>query len=374
VATRAFAASSYLTWVLALIFLAALDAGITRTAVLWGPTAFERTEDPGELVFAQAYRAARVVYHPEREAALRVALLGSSKILLASNGANVEKACPGLDLAVENLGIFGTGLAEIEMLSRHLVKADWKLVVLTLSASDLLRAPENAVQHPSVRLLRIGWADGPIPPSNMTTRIDRWLRTLWPLYRFREFSRAALHERVIRPPLPPQPRLEHGTTREVFTYVNKGQADAIERAYRAWLARRDFASYLEYLSVGRPGYLEGMRERVKAYTEPTPESAAVRSLEAFLARAARAGWNTRVLLMPRNPVLGLDVEQEFHDAAMEERAIFALESSAERHGVPLIDGRAWVSAEDFLDINHPMPGLSGFDERLAEEIRHVVEG
>jgi hypothetical protein len=368
------AAGSYLTWALALIFLVAIDAGITRTSVLWGPTAFERTDDPGELVFAQAYRAARVIYRPEHRAALRVALLGSSKILLASNGANVEKACPGLDLAVENLGIFGAGLAEVEVLSRHLPKADWKLVVLTLSASDLLRAPQDGTQHPSVPLLQIGWADGPNPPSGMAKRVDRWLRTAWPLYRFREFSRAALRERVTSPPLPPEPRLEHGTTREVFGYVSGEQADAIEKAYRVWLVRRDFASYLDYLSVGRPVYLEGMRQRVKDYAAPAPESPAVRSLEAILARAARAGWETRILLMPRNPVLALDVAQEYHDAAMEAAAIAALEKVAERYGVALIDARAWVAAENFLDINHPMPGLSGFDARLAEEIRRVVEG
>ena len=373
-ATRVPAAGSLLTWALALIFLIAIDAGITRTSVLWGPTAFERTEEPGELVFAQAYRAARAVYQPDHEATLRVALLGSSKILLASNGANVEKACPGLDLAVENLGIFGAGLAEIEMLSRHLPKADWKLVVLTLSASDLLRAPQDAMQHPSVRLLRIGWADGPNPPPGMATRVDRWLRTASPLYRFREFSRAALRERVTSPPLPPEPRLEHGTTREVFGYVSGEQADAIEKAYRVWLARRDFASYLDYLSVGRPGYLEGMRERVKGYATPEPERPAMRSLEALLARAARVGWETRILLMPRNPVLALDVAQEYHDATMEGKAIAALEKVAERYGVALIDARAWVAAENFLDINHPMPGLSGFDARLAEEIRRVVEG
>jgi hypothetical protein len=367
------AAGSLLTWALALVFLVAIDAGITRTSVLWGPTAFERTDVVGELVFAQAYRAARAVYHPEREAALRVALLGSSKILLASRGASVEKACPGLDLAVENLGIFGAGLAEIEVLSRHLPRADWKLVVLTLSAADLLREAEEPMRHPSVRLLQIGWADGPNPPPSMAARVDRWLRTAWPLYRFREFSRAALAERVTSPPLPPEPRLEYGTTREVFGYVSRAQADAIEQAYRAWHARRDFASYLDYLSIGRPGYLEGMRERVKGYAAPSPESPAVRSLDALLARAVRAGWQTRILLMPRNPVLALDVAQEYHDAAMEQRAVAALEAAAERHGVPLIDARAWLAAEKFLDLNHPMPGLSGFDERLAEEIRRVVE-
>jgi len=370
---RASLAGSFLTWALALIFLAAIDAGITRTWVLWGPTAFESTHAPGELVFAQAYRVARVVYHPEREAKLRVALLGSSMILLASNGSNVEKACPELDLEVANLGIFGAGLSEAEMLSRHLARTEWKLVVLTLSASDLLRAPEDAMQHPSLRLLQIGWADGPIPPPDMATRLDRWLRTAWPLYRFREFARAALRERVTSPPLPPEPRLEHGTTREVFAYVSGEQADAIERAYRAWRARRDFASYLDYLSIGRPGYLEGMRERVKGYAAPTPGSPAMRSLEAFLERATRAGWETRLLLMPRNPVLELDVAQDYHDTTMEEQAIVALEGAAERHGVPVIDARAWVPAERFLDINHPMPGLSGFDERLAEEIRRVVE-
>ena len=37
--------------------------------------------------------------------------------------------------------------------------------------------------------------------------------------------------------------------------------------------------------------------------------------------------------------------------------------------------REWpVVDEAFLDLDHPMPGLSGFDERLAEEIRRVVEG
>jgi hypothetical protein len=97
----------------------------------------------------------------------------------------------------------------------------------------------------------------------MATRVDRWLRTAWLLHRFREFSRAALRERVTSPLLPPEPRPELGTTREVFGYVSGEHADAIGKAHRLWLARREFASYLDYLSVGRPGYLEGMRERVR---------------------------------------------------------------------------------------------------------------
>src|SRR5439155_1234751 len=53
---------SPLTWALALDFLALLDGVVTRTSVLWGPTAFEHTRDIRKVLFAQTYQAARKLY------------------------------------------------------------------------------------------------------------------------------------------------------------------------------------------------------------------------------------------------------------------------------------------------------------------------
>jgi len=39
--------------------------------------------------------------------------------------------------------------------------------------------------------------------------------------------------------------------------------------------------------------------------------------------------------------------------------------------VPLVDARRWLGAEAFLDFDHPLPGLGGFYEPLAEEVARV---
>ena len=111
--------SSLLTWGLALVFLVAIDAGITRTSVLWGPTAFENA---GGLrtVFPQTYQAARKIYAPERQAEVRVALLGNSRIVLSAKEKGVERALaerdPTLDVEVSNLGVFGSFIGDTAML------------------------------------------------------------------------------------------------------------------------------------------------------------------------------------------------------------------------------------------------------------------
>ena len=102
---------SLVTWGLAFVLLCLIDAGITRTDVLWGPTAFENSGGL-RLVFPQTYQVARKIYAPERDADVRVALLGNSRVVLAIRERRLERALarigPERDTLVSNLGIFGS--------------------------------------------------------------------------------------------------------------------------------------------------------------------------------------------------------------------------------------------------------------------------
>ena len=60
-------ARSPVTWALAFVLLVGIDAAITRTSLLWGPTAFENSGGI-RLVFPQTYQVLRKIYHAERDA------------------------------------------------------------------------------------------------------------------------------------------------------------------------------------------------------------------------------------------------------------------------------------------------------------------
>ena len=84
-------AGSPLTWCLALMFVLLIDAGITRTRLLWGPSEFERTGDPNRYVFAQTYRVARALYDSRPSSSQRVILLGNSRVLLIAPASGVSR-------------------------------------------------------------------------------------------------------------------------------------------------------------------------------------------------------------------------------------------------------------------------------------------
>jgi hypothetical protein len=370
-------AGSPLTWGLALVFLALLDAGVTRTRVLWGATAFEHTREPQRIVFAQTYAAARAIYHPAPAAGRHVALLGNSRIWLTGRASYLEpelaRLASGRDLTVDGLAIFGAGVGDMEALSRHLGHLAPALVVVTIGTSDLLGTAASPIAGVASDLLRVGWEDGPLPAASQTERVDRWLRTIWPLYRFREFGRAALLDRIA-PADDPGPFPAHfADTRAVFDYMHGVKGADVERAYRVWRADPTFPAFVDYLTIGSSAHLGMVRDRTRQIVPLTPERPGVRALAALLARLAAAPWRTVVLVMPENPILARDLAHEYHRDGYSDEATAVIAAAAQRHGLPLVDARTWMPEAAFLDLDHLLPDLSGFQRPLAEEIVRAAD-
>jgi len=365
------AAHHPITWGVTLVFLALIDVGVTHSLLLWGPTAFEDTHDMRRVVFAQTYQAARKLYAPDPVVRTPVALLGNSRIFLSARESFVQPELARLpaarDARVVNLGIFGAGLGDQETLVRHLGRLHPELVVLTMGTSDLLGTAASPLAGEPARLLRVGWASGVEPRDTPVERVDRWIRTLWPLYRFREFARAALEDRLARRP-DPGPFPEHfASTRALFDYIHGSKGERVEVAYRAWRAAPAFAAFVDYLKIGSDGYLELARQRA-AGPPLTEQSPGTRVLDAVLTRLAGGPWTTIVFLMPENPLIELDAAREYHYPGFSAEAAAIVTRVAERHQVRVVDARAWMQAEAFIDFDHLMPDLSGFQKPFAEEI------
>ena len=95
-------------------------------------------------------------------------------------------------------------------------------------------------------------------------------------------------------------------------------------------------------------------------------------LDALLARMAGAPWRTVVLLVPENPILAEDRDAAFHAPGFSDRARDVVTEVATRHGITVVDGRAWMPAANFLDLDHLLPELSGVQRPLAEMIRDAL--
>lgn len=375
------ASASWLTWALAVGLVALIGRGITHTRVLWGETTFEHTRDITRVAFAQTYQAARAIYAPRAPAP--VVLLGNSRIWLGAPApvvnAALAKRRPGGPTVV-NLGIFGAGLGDLEALSRHVGYVHPSLAVLTLGTSDLLGSTSTPFAGVPARLLRIGWDGQPLGDATVAERLDRWLRTLWPLYRFREFARAAIDDRVVPAtdvaPLSRRlssPDFHFVSTRDFFDTVYDERGGVLEAAHEHWRARPTLASFVAYVETLNPSHLELVRQRTRESDSIDPEGPGLRLLHATLARLA-AGGSTIVVLMPENPILSEDAKEEFHHAGYSDEAAAEILAATRAHGVPLVDARTWMPAQAFLDFDHLLPDLSGFQDRLVQEIVHVLDG
>jgi hypothetical protein len=368
--------TSLLTWALALVFLVLIDAALTRTSLLWGPTAFENS---GGLrtVFPQTYQVLRKIYAPEGNAETRVALLGNSRLALSAKERGVERAlsraAPGEDIAVSNLAIVGSSLGDTAVLARHLGAMDPDLVVLTVGAVDLLRPATNPDAEGPTSLLEIGWREGPVPDAGWGDRLDRWARTSWRLYRFREFVREAVLDRVLVRPDPGPPPTEFADTLALFRHLYGERGDEIEAARNVFLAAPDLESFARYVETVGHEHLQRQKDRSKLTHRLDQSSPSVVVLDMLLEELTASGLRVAVLLMPEQPLLALDTRGEYHRPGMAEHSASLVFQSAERFGVPVIDARGWMPAECFLDFDHPLFELEYFEEPLAREILHALE-
>lgn len=369
------AAGSWLTWGLAALLVLAVNALVLHTPLIWGKATIW-VHDPKarleRLAFWQTYDVARTLYRPQPPAALRVAILGNSLVWFPAQPAYVarelRRADPGLDVRVDNLSFFGAKIGDIEIVSRQLRRLDPSVVVLALGGTELVPTSLPLV-NPTGRLLEVGWADGPLPPASQAERVERWLRTAWPLYRFRKFARDGLADRV-HPAVEDERVPEHfASAAEVLTFLDANLGATSAAAFERFRRAPTLDAYIAYL---RARWLPP--EPFDPLPDPatlTLDSPGVVVLDRLLARLAAGPWQTVVLLTPENPILDLDREGRYHRLGFSDHAAGLIETVAARHGMRVVDARRWMPAEAFMDFVHLFPDVSGFQVPLAEEIRRA---
>src|SRR5262249_3987661 len=135
------AARSPLTWLLSVVFLVAIDLLITRTPPLWGKSETWLKSGIERAYVWQTYGVARKLFYPRRPAAVRVEILGNSRVWFPARDATLERAlherAPQLDVRVDNLAIFGARIGDFEIISRYLPAVHPSLVIVALSGADL---------------------------------------------------------------------------------------------------------------------------------------------------------------------------------------------------------------------------------------------
>ncbi len=370
-------AASGATWALAIVFVALIGACLTRSSLLWGDTSFEHAQDLGERVFAGTYVAARKIYAPRRPAAVRIAVLGDSRFRLGLSEQGLEatlrRASQGIDARVDNLSIFGTSIGDLEVIARHLDRISPSLTIVAVDHLTLLPTPLSGLTNLPGRLLAIGWRDGPAETTTAVERIDRWLRTAWPLYRFREFARAALIDRIPTAAGKVEPEPDRfASPDDFFRWYHPDAAAEVAAAYRSWQREPTLARYEAYLNVVRDDYVRWVRTRTNHAERLEESSDGVRILSHMLDGLTARGLPVTLILPPQNPVFGSDRDGEFHDESVARSAAELILRISKRHAVPVIDARSWLPVEAFFDFDHVFPGEPAFEKRLAEEIARAL--
>ncbi len=369
------AAATPITWLLAIAALVGIDLAVTRTPLLWGKTDTWIRSGLERVYIWQTYEVARKLYAPRRPSAERVAILGNSRAWMPARDAVVERAladlAPGRDVRVDNLAIFGAHVGDQEIIARQLERLDPTLVVVTLGPGDLVPTAWGELVNPTGELLDTGWRDGPLPPADVTARVDRWAKTAWPLYRFRQFVRARLIDGVRPHADDTSVPARFASRADYFAFANRPRrARQATAAYAAWQRDRTLDGFVTYLG-GKPGGF-GFTEPLPAPETLTADSPGIALLDHLLARVAAVAPASFVLLMPENPLLAADDEGLYHRPGFSDRAAALIAAVAARHGLRVVDGRRWMPAEAFVDFVHLFPDVSGFQDRLAAEILHAL--
>lgn len=365
------AAARPATWLLAALFVFLIDLGVTRTPFLWGKTHLWTGEGIGALAFWQTYDVARKIYRPRPRAAARIALIGNSKMWFPAHEPYVERelrrVAPDLDARVDDLSFFGARVGDMEIVSRLVGRLDPTIVVVGLGGSEIVPSTWGELVNRTGRLLEIGWADGPLPESP-TQHVDRWLKTAWPLYRFRAYARYVIRDRLF-PSADDRSFPDHfASSAEFFQFIH-GTVRGLkyDAAYRRFQSEPTLQTFLDYLHL-RYGNAPVLNEPLPDPALLQPDGLGVRALDAMLERLAGLRAHAVVLLMPENPLLAADREGLYHRPGFSDRAAEIIRDVAARHGVTVIDGRRWMPAESFVDLVHLMPDLSGFQKPLVKVI------
>jgi hypothetical protein len=275
------------------------------------------------------------------EAAVRP--LGSVRTRLVTAGAPA-------DVSVASLCVFATAPTDAEALSRHLGRLRPRVAVLGLSAPDLATPMARAREMPLRRLLDVGWRAGPVAPADLEERLDRAVRSIWHLYRYRQLFRFVLFP----PDEPRTPASRLDATLSVSELLAESYgADrarhllALREAALASGAWPQIAAYVDALRGD--GYRAGLHER---WRDLDVAPVQVDALHRFADNTRAAGAQPLWVLLPENawleadPVIGADVARRSDAVAAR------LRHEAAAAGVPLADLRGALAPDAFLDLNH----------------------
>ena len=354
------------TGLLTLLMLAGIDAALTRTPLLRRELSIADSLEMDRVGDLQTYRTFRTLEATSPDGTPRVVLLGDSRIWFSARGPAMEQELGRLirgNVRVDNLGAFGARIGDIEAISRHLDRLAPDVVVVALGGEELVRDGKGYLATNSAKVFDLGWRDGPLPPEETGGRLDRWLRTSWPLYRLRTLVRLALVDWMFPSPAPP-PRFPDTFSSQLdfFAWAFGERAPRVGEAYQTWRRSNRLVDFVGFVRTERSMI------RPADAASPTIEDAAERTLEALIARARTASWATRVLLLPRNPVLDQDAAGLYHSAKLEDDSAALIHAAAGRHGIRVVDARRWVPAGGFFDFVHVFPNYRDFQEPLAGEL------
>jgi hypothetical protein len=275
-----------------------------------------------------------------------VVMLGSSRTAFALDGATVESA---LDrpTVVFNLGVYGAGpLTQRAYLRRMLadgVRPDLLLVeVLPVLLQD---GPEPA-EASTLPAQRLSLADVPLVqqnagPGGAGLEAAWWRGVPLPVWAHRQAILSGLVPSLLAAPS----RLEWWGKMDACGWARSPEPpDTLE-------ARRHSLEMAWYLWGAR---LAGLRHGGPACA----------ALEDLLAEARHQGLALALVLMPEGPVL-----RSWYDQAGWRNLRAYLDRLSRRFGCPLVNARAWMAEEDFVDSQHLRPaGARRFSERLGREV------
>jgi hypothetical protein len=291
----------------------------------------------------------------QRDGRRSVVLLGNSQMEAAARplvglGA-VRRPGGGGEGRIESLCVFATAPTDWEVIARALGPLRPELVLIGLSAPDLGTTLERARTMPIVHLLDVGFRSGLVPPADLESRLDRWARTVWHLYRYRML----FHDLLLPASGPRTPQDFLDTPRsplEVLAMFHGGpeRGQELLAARQAFLDSHDPAAFLSYVARLRgPDYLPGLRERWQTLA---PQALQLQALRGIVTHVRAAGGEPVWVLLPENPLLERDpvIGDTVHERSDEIAALLGGEAGAQ--GVALVDLRRTFPPERFLDLNH----------------------
>lgn len=270
--------------------------------------------------------------------------LGALESELAARGAQAGTR-------VVSLCVLATAPTDTEVLSREIGRLHPGLVLIGLSPPDLGTPLERARSTFVVRILDTGIRDGLVPPASTEMRLQRWLGTVWQLYRFRMVFHAELLPppgRTVVVPSAEGPVATRAAMLEMF--YGPEEARTLLALRDRYDESRDFADFVRFVDALRgPDYLLGLRER---WRELIVQPFQLEALRRLVANVRAVGGRPVWVLLPENPVFEQDPEVGSLLVRHSDEVTAAVRAEAERLGVPLLDLRRKVDASQFLDLNH----------------------